>query len=72
MRNESHQKGDIERMSMNPQKKGLSRRRFLGGSLAAIAGTGLAGSARLFGSLTPAEKVPLKITLFIDLNINLY
>ena len=48
-------------MSINPQKKGLSRRRFLGGSLAAIAGTGLAGSARLFGSLTPAEKVPLKI-----------
>jgi len=46
---------------MNPQQKGLSRRRFLRGSLAAIAGTGLAGSTRLLGSMTPAEKAPLKI-----------
>ncbi|GAG59889.1 unnamed protein product, partial [marine sediment metagenome] len=43
------------------EKRGLSRRRFIGGSIAALAGTGLQGSKSLFSSESNPGEGDLRI-----------
>ncbi len=48
-------------MTVISNQKGLSRRRFLGSSLAVLAGAGLQGPSRLFGSQSSVEEAPFKV-----------